>query len=146
MLPDFFLEKIYPIGTIYRSTTNKSPQSFLGGTWTRIQEHELVAYASLISATSIGVSKNISSITKLSTGSFRVNFSKNMANTNYVALVSGEVGGTGQEIVGIYGKNNSNFTYDFTNYNGSAVDPTSVNIAVFGQLASPEYFVWKRTA
>ena len=33
LLPNIFLQKIYPIGSIYRSTTNKSPQQFLGGTW-----------------------------------------------------------------------------------------------------------------
>ncbi len=33
LLPSIFLQKIYPIGSIYRSTTNKSPQQFLGGTW-----------------------------------------------------------------------------------------------------------------
>lgn len=34
MLPSIFLQTIYPIGSIYCSTTNKSPQQFLGGTWT----------------------------------------------------------------------------------------------------------------
>ncbi len=33
LLPSIFLRTIYPIGSIYCSTTNKSPQQFLGGTW-----------------------------------------------------------------------------------------------------------------
>lgn len=30
----FILNSVYPIGSIYISTKNTSPQSFLGGTWT----------------------------------------------------------------------------------------------------------------
>ena len=140
------MQKIYPVGSVYRSATNKSPQTFLGGTWTSISDYELIAYASLTNKTTIGVGKNISSITETTTGTYRVNFSKKMANANYVALVSCEVGGTGQEIVGIYNKTVDNFIYDVTNYNGSPCTPTSINIAVFGKLSSPEYFSWKRTA
>lgn len=141
------IDLVYPVGSIYRSTSSTNPGTTFGrGTWSRIQEHELVAYASLTSDTAIGTSKNISSVAKTGNGTYKVNLSKNMANTNYVAFVSGEVGGAGNEIVGVYGKQTNNFTYDFFSHEGTAMTPTSVNIAVFGQLATPEYYVWKRTA
>ena len=148
-LPDIqseLLDKVYPIGSIYKSTSNKSPQSFLGGTWQVISDYELVAYASLTGETTIGSKKNITSVTKVHTGTYTVNLSKAMKNTNYLALVSCEVAGTGQEIIGIYRKSTSSFIYDVTNHEGVAQAPLLVNIAIFGQLSSPEYYVWKRTA
>lgn len=35
------LTKVYPVGSIYMSTSNISPQSFLGGTWQKIEERFL---------------------------------------------------------------------------------------------------------
>ncbi len=146
LLPEHFLEKIYPVGTIYRSAANVSPATFLGGAWVAINDYELVAYASLTGETKIGAKKNITSVTKVRTGTYTVNLSKAMKNTNYLAFVSCEVGGTGQEIIGVYNKTTSNFIYDVTNHEGSAQAPSLVNIAVFGQLSAPEHYAWKRTA
>lgn len=44
------LEKIYPVGSIYMSMNNVSPQSFLGGTWERIQDRFLLGAGSSYSA------------------------------------------------------------------------------------------------
>ena len=137
------------VGQIIRSTslnTAAKVQQIYGGTWTQITDHQLVAYASLTAETTIGLQKNISSITKSGTGTYKVTLAKTMANSNYVAFVSGEVGGAGQEIVGVYGKTTTTFNYDFCNNAGTMVTPTAVNIAIFGRLATPEEYVWKRTA
>ena len=145
---DDILDRIYPVGSIYTSatlSTTSQVESALGGTWSAVDDYQLVAYASLTDETTIGASKNISSITG-SDGEYTVNFSKNMADTNYVAFVSGEIGGTGQEIIGIFAKTVSKFMYDFTNYEGTKVSPAFVDIAVFGKLANPEKYVYKRTA
>jgi hypothetical protein len=48
------LEKIYPIGSIYMSVNNVSPQEFLGGTWERIQDRFLLGAGSTYSAGSTG--------------------------------------------------------------------------------------------
>lgn len=48
------IDKIYPVGSIYMSTNNVSPQTFLGGTWTRIQNTFLIAAGSNYSAGSTG--------------------------------------------------------------------------------------------
>ena len=137
------------VGQVIRSSvlnTAAKVKAIYGGTWSRVTDYELVAYAALTAETTVAVKKNISSITKTSTGTYKVTLSKAMTTANYLAFVSGEVGGNGQEIVGVYGKTTTTFTYDFTNYNGTAVAPTSVNIAVFGIQSSPDFYTWKRTA
>lgn len=40
------LESIYPIGSIYMSVTNKSPASFLGGTWAQLKDRFLLGAGS----------------------------------------------------------------------------------------------------
>ena len=40
------LQLVYPVGSIYISTNNVSPQTFLGGTWTQIQDRFLLAASS----------------------------------------------------------------------------------------------------
>ncbi len=94
----------------------------------------------------MAIKKNISSITELSTGTYKVTLSKAMSNANYVALISGEVGGAGNEIIGVYSKTTTTFSYDFTTHNGSLIAPSQVHIAVFGELANPEEYTWKRTS
>ena len=37
------LEKVYPIGSIYMSIVDNSPQNFLGGTWERIEDKFLLS-------------------------------------------------------------------------------------------------------
>lgn len=45
---------IYPVGSIYMSTKNVSPATFLGGTWTQIQNRFLLAAGSSYAAGSTG--------------------------------------------------------------------------------------------
>lgn len=48
------IDTIYPVGSIYMSTNNVSPQSFFGGTWERIQDRFLLAAGSTYAAGSTG--------------------------------------------------------------------------------------------
>ena len=48
------LQLVYPVGSIYISTNNVSPQTFLGGTWTQIQGRFLLAASSSYAAGSTG--------------------------------------------------------------------------------------------
>lgn len=143
---EYLLEKTYPVSTIYRSTNNVSPQAFLGGTWARITDYRLVAYAVLSAKTTMAIKKNISSIAESGTGTYKVTLSKAMSNANYIVLVSGEVGGAGNEIIGVYNKTTTTLNYDFTNHNGTLVAPSQVHITVFGELTNPDEYTWKRTA
>lgn len=142
-------DKIYPVGSIFMSATLSTAADVAtalgGGTWVEDTDFDLVAYAYVTNQTTIVHSKNITSVTG-SAGTYTVNFSKDMADANYVAFVSGEVSNRGQEIIGIYDKTVSRFRYDFSNYSGSATSPSQINIAVFGRLGTPEIYKYKRTA
>nr|DAH21724.1 MAG TPA: baseplate protein [Caudoviricetes sp.] len=48
------IDLIYPVGSIYMSANNVSPQAFFGGTWEQIQDRFLLAAGSSYSAGSIG--------------------------------------------------------------------------------------------
>lgn len=51
---DNLINLIYPIGSIYMSTNEISPQTFLGGTWGRIQDRFLLCAGSTYSNGSTG--------------------------------------------------------------------------------------------
>jgi hypothetical protein len=48
------VDLIYPVGSIYMSTNNASPQTFFGGTWERIQDRFLLAAGSTYTAGGTG--------------------------------------------------------------------------------------------
>jgi hypothetical protein len=48
------IDLIYPVGSIYMSINNTSPQSFFGGTWERIQDRFLLAAGSTYAAGGTG--------------------------------------------------------------------------------------------
>ena len=48
------IDLIYPVGSIYMSTNNASPQTFFGGTWERIQDKFLLAAGSTYAAGGTG--------------------------------------------------------------------------------------------
>lgn len=52
--PSDVLNLVYPVGSIYMSTNNVSPASFLGGTWARIQNRFLLAAGGSYPAGSTG--------------------------------------------------------------------------------------------
>lgn len=58
-LPTVFLNKIYPVGSIYTSVNNVSPASFLGGTWEAITDRFLLGAGSEYIGGSTGGSKEI---------------------------------------------------------------------------------------
>lgn len=49
-----FLDKIYPVGSIYLSTASTDPATFLGGTWSRIQDRFLLGCSSTYPAGTTG--------------------------------------------------------------------------------------------
>lgn len=136
---------LFPIGTIYETTVNTNPGTWFGGTWTEIVEPIIVAWYIKNGGTE-KTKKNINSITTDGRGTYQVNFSKNMADINYIVCITAEAGGMGQEIIGVYDKKIGYFKFDVTNYNGSGVNVTDINLAIFGTLSAKERYVWKRTA
>lgn len=53
------LDLIYPVGSIYMSVNNASPQEFLGGTWERIKDTFLLSAGDTYSAGATGGSASI---------------------------------------------------------------------------------------
>lgn len=53
------LDTYYPVGRIYFSTTNVSPASFMGGSWTRIQDRFLLCAGTSYAAGSTGGEANV---------------------------------------------------------------------------------------
>ena len=84
-----------------------------------------------IGTVAIRASGNVSSITDVNTGEFRVNFTTALSDADYVVLVTG--GGT--TMIGTAQRGAAVSTTSvgllFTTTGGSAVDPTAANIAVF---------------
>lgn len=52
------LNKLYPVGCIYQSTSSTSPASFLGGTWEQIKDRFILAAGDTYAAGSTGGSAN----------------------------------------------------------------------------------------
>lgn len=48
------LDKLWPVGSIYQSSSSTSPASFLGGTWERIKDRFLLAAGDTYAAGSTG--------------------------------------------------------------------------------------------
>lgn len=57
-IKDELLDMIYPIGSIYQSTSSTSPASFLGGTWEALNGRFLIAQNSTYAAGSTGGNAN----------------------------------------------------------------------------------------
>lgn len=49
-IDQLFLDKIYPIGSIYMSVNNTSPATFLGGTWVQLEDRFLLGASSTYTA------------------------------------------------------------------------------------------------
>ena len=95
-----------------------------------------------VSPVTIKDSMNVSSITRLSTGKYLVNFTNPMANTNYCPVLSfgdGATAGTGSAVIsmdssGVTGnplKTTSNVTI-YSRSTGGALDCAELNIIIFG--------------
>jgi hypothetical protein len=69
-----------------------------------------------------------------------------MKNNKYIVVFNAEASGLGTEIGGAYGKSTTSFKVDNADNQGAAVAVSELNILVYGELATPEYYRWKRTA
>ena len=52
-----FIDKFYPIGTIYQSTNATDPSTFIGGRWSRLQDRMLIGAGTTFAAASTGGEK-----------------------------------------------------------------------------------------
>lgn len=141
------LSKVYPVGSIYMSTNETSPASFLGGTWTRIQDKFLLSAGSSYSAGSSGGSATHTlAINELpahahiqqatdSPAGWAYNQVYQISNSNYTEFAGQGIGTSGT-------------VYSSANNYGNYVRTSSVGEGK-GHNNMPPYltvFMWKRTA
>lgn len=79
---------------------------------------------------SIKQGNGIASIVHQSTGLVKVTLSQAAPNANYAVFVSGEAGGIGAEIHGVYNRTTTDFLIDNANNGGSATNLTQISILV----------------
>lgn len=138
------IDLIYPIGSIYKSTSSTNPSSFLGGTWVAKEEPQIVACVrSTANGYTLYNSKNILSIDYESGGLYGINFSKPMKDTNYLVSISGN---SDRQTFYISDKTTSSFNCQFLNSSGAGSSCPQIDIIVVGFLQEPEYYEWERTA
>ena len=113
-----------------------------GSTPAQIQQGRAKAWVNFNGSGSVSIrdSLRVSSVTDNGTGDYTVNFSSNMSNSNYAAVVShnhDNPGGSNTRQVGLmnspYGTSNFRITIETPNANpGSRADSNRVTAAVFG--------------
>lgn len=128
------LNKVYPVGSIYMSTINKSPAAFgLGGTWMQLKDTFLLAHGDTYTSTKSATDSQVTSEGGETTHTLTVN--EMPSHTHGTTLYYS--GGSGKP--GTYGKRNA--------------DPTTFTSSATGGGRAhnnmPPYLVvymWKRTA
>lgn len=73
-------------------------------------------------------SHNVESITTSDGHTFYVKFSTPFPDEYYAAVGSFEIGGNGQEIVGVYGYGTAGFSIDVQNASGNASNPSTISV------------------
>jgi hypothetical protein len=125
------IDLIYPVGSIYMSTNNVSPQTFFGGTWERIQDRFLLGAGGAYPAGATGGS---------ATHTLTVNEMPNHYHVMQVATTSTTASDAGWRANGVRA------------YSSQQTDSASDNLRDVGGNAAhnnmPPYlavYMWKRT-
>lgn len=82
------------------------------------------------SGASLVAHDNLSSVSRVSQGTYQVNFVNAMPHANYAVAVSADVGGIGMEITGVYMRTTTGFRFDVCSPSGTAQDPSEWSIMV----------------
>lgn len=153
------LDKVYPVGSIYMSVNNVSPQTFLGGEWTQIEDTFLLAAGSTYTAGDTGgeathtlTTSEIPAHThgsKSLTGGFAV---RRTTNANVVqsassGIVSYTANGWGSTWAGGISQESYSHNPDYVSINATH-EHTSVGGSVAHNNMPPylAVYMWKRTA
>lgn len=157
----FLLDTVYPKGSIYMSTENVSPASFLGGTWNPINNVFLLAQGSSYSAGGTGGSANVT-----------LTESQMPKHSHKIPSLSGSTGSGGghdHRISGDHDAGKGSYGWSvhdhtsgaqayvgYTNWVGDHTHSVTTNEATSGEKGSsaahdnmPPYltvYMWKRTA
>lgn len=139
------LNLMYPVGCEFVSyDADFNPNTSWGGTWTKVatKQHDVVAWGVFSGNTKLA-GEGIGGMSGSSTKT--ISLSPALPDANYAVAASAEVGGAGQEIIGIYGRSTTQFVLDVTNYGGTMVSPDQTTVIVYGKTPYTRY-IWKRIA
>lgn len=89
------VDLIYPVGSIYMSTNNVSPQTFFGGTWERIQDRFLLAAGSTYAAGGTGGAATHTLTVSEMPNHYHVIGTESGSITKDTSYVAGATGGAG---------------------------------------------------
>ena len=142
------LNMIYPVGSIYMSVNNVNPGTFLGGTWSALQDRFLIGAGSSYGVNATGGSKDAVIPAHSHTGS--VASSGAHYHTTLSMKGSGSTSGNVAESYGTYGTTR-NIRIPFSGNDGAHTHTVTVDST--GSSATnanlPPYlavYMWKRTA
>lgn len=122
------IDKFYPIGTIYQSTRNVSPDTFIGGAWTPLQGRVLVGAGTDFPAGTTGGARKI----KLTT--------EQLPSHNHKILLEGQGGGSGSGLRWVGGGADGGY------FAGGYVESTGAAAEVDVMGPYKAVYMWERTA
>lgn len=142
------LNMVYPVGSIYMSVENNSPQNFLGGTWTPLYDRMLVGAGNSYAVNSTGGSKDATIVAHTHTAS--IASSGAHSHTTAALATTGSKSGSLAEAFTKYGSTR-NIRIPFSGTDGAHTHtPTIASTGVSATNANmPPYlgvYMWKRTA
>lgn len=147
-----YLDMIYPVGTVYISTNSTSPSTFLGGTWTRIQDTFLLAAGSTYTAGDTGGNATHSHTTNAgTTGGTAITVDQMPSHTHQVKLytIAGDIAQSWGTIDNVNQKAEWDSGPVKATGGGQAHTHTQVSVGTDSQSNMPPYlavYVWERTA
>lgn len=118
------------VNSLNLSLANKASASDLTALQNNVPANSAWAHGRLDGTTvNLMFSHNVESISTTSDGhTFYVKFSNPFPDEYYAAVASFEIGGIGQEIVGVYGYSAAGFSVDVQNASGNANTPTCISV------------------
>lgn len=134
------LNTIYPVGSIYMSTVNISPATFLGGTWEQIQDRFLLAAGSTYAAGATG-----------GAATHKLTVSEMPSHTHSFEGNGGSLDPDPYTYVGMEGDNyqdrpSFNFGSDYTSQGYVSLATTGGGAAHNNMPPYLAVYIWKRTA
>lgn len=142
------LDMIYPVGSIYMSVENKSPATFLGGTWTALHDRILLGAGGSYAVNATGGSRDATVVAHTHTASIASSGAHyhDTAALATTGSTSGNLGeaftkyGTTRDIRVPYSGNDGTHTHTPT------IDSTGVSVSGANMPPYLGVYMWKRTA
>lgn len=144
---------VYPIGAIYTSTVNVSPETLFGGTWQSLETRVLMTQnemTGMLTTNSTHVS--VGNVPANSATGDKTATASNPGNCTALGVVGISAGGTGNTLfnyVRFYVTSSGVIHYNVRNTSSSAISTLTIDFTVLWRKNAPAattVYAWKRTA